>query len=109
MTAKRQKQLTRLAIVINAIIAAELVVYFGSVLLIPPSSGAFSFAFLTIFMIVTGTGALANLIVLTPLVTRGKAIKRGHHRVALALLGVSLLYLAFVLPLAGAAISGGHA
>ena len=102
MTTKREKKLAQLAIAINAVIAAELVVYFGSILLIPPASGSFSFAFLTIFMIVTGTGALANLIVLTPLVTRGKNINRGHHRAALATLGVSVLYLAFIIfPLAG--------
>lgn len=102
MTAKREKQLTQVAIAINAIIAAELVVYFAAWLLIPPASGALGFAFLTIFMIVTGTGALANLIVLTPLVTRSKSIKRGRHRAALLMLGASMLYLAFIIfPLAG--------
>ena len=102
MTRKREKQFKQLAIAINAVVAAELVVYFGSLFLLPGTAGSVTVAFLTVFIIVTATAALANLIVLTPLVTRGKTVKPQAYKAALAVMAISILYLAFIIfPLAG--------
>jgi hypothetical protein len=97
MTGKRERQLSQLAIGINAVVAAELVVYFGSVILFPTNSANLGFAFLTILMLVSAACALANLIVLTPLVTRGKSVKQWQYRFAILMLAVSALYLAFII------------
>jgi cytochrome bd-type quinol oxidase subunit 2 len=101
MTAKREKQLKQLAVAINAVVAAELGVYGVSVLVFPAAPGNIAFAFLSTFVLVSAACALANLIVLTLLVTRAKSIKQWQHRFAILLLAVSLLYLGFMIfPLA---------
>lgn len=104
MTAKRERQLKQLAYVINGIVLADLVVYYGSQLFVPATVGNVGFAVFSIFLPVLAACALANLVVLTPLVTRAKSIKQWQHRFALLLLAVSALYLAFIILPLGAGL-----
>jgi hypothetical protein len=95
VTAKFERRLKALALTINAVVLAELVVYvLGGTLFGANFTGA-GYALLNLFLVITAACALMNIVILSLLIMRGRTLKPTGRRWSLLLIMVSALFLAF--------------